>query len=176
MTSKPKDATPTDYPAILTLNAAAVPNMNEISAETLRRLHGDACYLRVVEVDGAVAAFLLALPEGKDYESPNYRWFATRYPAFVYIDRVVVDPSARRLGIGRLLYRDLESVARERAPILTCEVNLRPPNPGSILFHESMGFERVGEQDTEEGAKRVALMVKRLGSGTAGGPEKGRRH
>jgi predicted GNAT superfamily acetyltransferase len=156
------DATVADYPAILALNAAAVPNMNEISEETLRRLHQDSCYLRVAKTEDCVVAFLLALPEGTAYGSPNYRWFSERYPAFVYIDRVVVDPAAHRRGVGRLLYQDLEAVARSRAPLLACEVNLRPANPGSVLFHESLGFEGVGEQETEGGAKRVLLMVKPL--------------
>src|SRR5262245_23722099 len=96
------------------------------------------------------------------FDSLNYRWFLARYPTFVYIDRVVVGPDFQRRGIGRLLYDDLESVARRRAPLLSCEVNLRPLNPGSMAFHEAFGFEEVGQQDTEGGEKRVRLMVKSL--------------
>ena len=48
------------------------------------------------------------------------------------------------------------------APVLTCEVNLRPPNEGSIAYHERHGFKRVGTQETEGGSKEVAMMEKRL--------------
>ena len=46
--------------------------------------------------------------------------------------------------------------------MLTCEVNLKPPNPGSIVFHQQLGFAEVDQQETEQGAKRVSLMVKTL--------------
>ena len=45
---------------------------------------------------------------------------------------------------------------------MTCEVNLRPPNPGSMAFHRAMGFDEVGTQNTEGGSKTVSLLVKRL--------------
>jgi uncharacterized protein len=156
------DASPFDYEAILRLNGEAVPHVNLISEETLSHLHRESCYFRVAKVNGTVCGFLLGLSEGAQYESLNYRWFSARFSSLVYIDRVVIDPGARRQGIGRLLYADIESVARQRAPVLACEVNLRPPNAGSMLFHESFGFKEVGQQDTEEGKKRVRLMVKTL--------------
>ena len=63
------------------------------------------------------------------------------------------------MGIGAGLYRNLfESLPQ--ASRVTCEVNVRPPNPGSMAFHRDLGFTVVGEQDTEDGAKRVALMVR----------------
>ena len=105
---------------------------------------------------------MLALAEGADYTSLNFRWFQERYATFVYIDRVVVRASQRGAGVGHALYVDVESQARKRAPILACEVNLRPPNPRSMAFHERFGFREVGQQDTEEGTKRVRLMAKEL--------------
>ena len=156
------DAVKSDYPAILRLNADAVPHVNLISEATLCDLHAASCYFRQVVVGDVVAGFLLALPEGARYDSLNYRWFSARYPTFVYIDRVVVGQDFQRQGIGRLLYGDLEAMARRRAPLLSCEVNLRPSNPGSMAFHEAFGFEEVGQQDTEGGEKRVRLMVKSL--------------
>ncbi len=45
---------------------------------------------------------------------------------------------------------------------MTCEVNLRPPNAGSLTYHEIHGFVRVATQETEGGRKEVALMEKRL--------------
>jgi hypothetical protein len=156
------DASPFDYETILRLNREAVPHVNLISDDVLRHLHQESCYFRIAKSDDAVGGFLLGLPEEAQYESVNYQWFAARFPSFVYIDRVVIAPSVRRQGVGRRLYADLERVARARAPLLACEVNLRPPNAGSMHFHESFGFKEVGQQDTEEGTKRVRLMVKSL--------------
>jgi predicted GNAT superfamily acetyltransferase len=156
------DAEPSHYDALLQMNADAVPNVNLISRQQLAQLHRDAVRFRVAEMASGLCGFVLALSESADYTSMNFRWFQQRYPAFVYIDRVVVHASQRSAGIGHALYSDVESHARKRAPILACEVNLRPPNPRSLAFHERFGFREVGQQDTEEGAKRVCLMAKEL--------------
>jgi hypothetical protein len=113
-------------------------------------------------VDGEIAGFMLALREGTTYQSPNYRWFAARYPAFIYVDRIVISPKFSRLGLGVRLYRQLERSAAGQVPVLACEVNLRPANPASIAFHQSIGFAEVGQQETGDGEKRVSLMVKAL--------------
>ena len=46
--------------------------------------------------------------------------------------------------------------------MLTCEVNVAPPNPVSHAFHAAMGFVEVGRQGTEGGAKTVALLARSL--------------
>ena len=43
---------------------------------------------------------------------------------------------------------------------VSCEVDVVPENPGSLRFHEALGFESVGQQDTEGGEKRVRLLVR----------------
>jgi uncharacterized protein len=156
------DADPSHYETLLQMNAEAVPNVNWISREQLVQLHREAVAFRVAQDDSGPCGFVLALAEGADYSSLNFRWFQQRYATFVYVDRVVVHASQRRAGIGRALYADIESQARTRAPILACEVNLRPRNPQSMAFHERFGFREVGQQNTEEGEKRVCLMVKDL--------------
>lgn len=156
------DAEPAHYDALLQMNAEAVPNVNVISRELLAQLHREAVRFRVAENALGLCGFVLALPQGANYTSLNFRWFQERYATFVYIDRVVVHASQRGAGIGHALYADVESQARKRAPILACEVNLRPPNPRSMAFHERFGFREVGQQDTEEGTKRVRLMAKEL--------------
>ncbi len=151
-----------DYPDILALNESALPHVNRISADDLAGFAVQSCYFRIVRENEKLAAFLLAFSEGAIYSSPNFIWFRDRYPRFVYIDRIVVAPTQRRLGIGRLLYSDLERVASAHASDLTCEVNLTPPNPGSFVFHERAGFVEVGRQHTDGGAKLVCLMSKDL--------------
>ena len=81
---------------------------------------------------------------------------------FGYVDRVAVASAAQRLGIASRLYEDYASTLRGFAPVMTCEVNLRPPNAGSLTYHEIHGFVRVATQETEGGRKEVALMEKRL--------------
>jgi hypothetical protein len=45
------------------------------------------------------------------------------------------------------------------APLLTCEVNLNPPNLGSIRFHNRIGFREVGQQDSKPGLT-VSMLAK----------------
>jgi predicted GNAT superfamily acetyltransferase len=81
----------------------------------------------------------------------------------LYVDRIAVDPVARKLGIGRALYKAVfDQAISDGQTGVTCEVNLKPPNPESMAFHSKLGFRPVGEQDTDNGAKRVCLLAKNL--------------
>ncbi len=156
-------ATGDDFPAILALNAASVQFLSPLDAARLRHLHAQAAYHRVVEAEDVVVAFLLALREGADYDSPNYRWFAQHYPAFVYIDRVVVDSAQQGHGFGAKLYDDLLAFAASaRVARLTCEFDLEPPNPASAKFHARYGFCEVARQWLGGGKKQVSLQVRDL--------------
>lgn len=159
-----------DVPVLATLNDAAVPAVNALGADGLAA-HLPRCDLALAAVDAwpdgaadaAVVAFLLALAPGADYPSENYRWFSTHRPGSLYLDRVVVAPHAQGRGLGKALYAAAEAVTRRRGlAALTCEVNLDPPNPASLAFHERLGFRRVGELDTKGGSVRVALLERRL--------------
>ena len=151
-----------DYAAVLAMNEDALPHVSSLTESEFSVLAGQCFYFGVALVDGAVAGSLMALRPGEDYRSLNYRWFCERYESFVYIDRIVVAPQFNGLGIGRALYADVERAARDTAPILTCEVNLDPPNPGSLAFHKKLGFAEVGQLVADE-AKLVSLMVKAVG-------------
>lgn len=156
-------ATIADYAEILVLNEDAIPAVNSIPEEKLARLHRQSAYLGVArDPDGTMAGFLLALPETAEYESTNFGFFKRGYERFVYIDRIVVSARHRRAGIGQALYEDLTRQVPGDCPMLACEVNLRPPNPSSIAFHQRLGFAAVGEQDSEGGLKRVCMMAKPL--------------
>ena len=147
----------------LALNNGAVPAVNGHDAESFAALIGAADYARVaLGGDGAGAGLLVVFGPGAAYRSPNYLWFDARYDDFLYVDRIVVDGAARGQGIGRALYGELFAYAGGRARRITCEVNLKPPNPGSLRFHERAGFRPVGEQSTDGGAKQVRLLEKLL--------------
>ena len=156
-------AAPADFPAILALNAESVHFLSPLDAPRLQHLHAQAAYHRVVEIDGVVAAFLLALREGADYASPNYRWFAQRYREFLYIDRIVVSTMQQGQGLGALLYEDLFAFARTSGVTrMTCEFDLEPPNPASARFHARFGFREVGTQRLAGGRKQVSLQARTL--------------
>lgn len=158
-----RDAVAADLPVIHAINQANVPAVGDITLGELEWYFAKAAALRVAEIDGAVAGFLLALRPGLDYSSPNYAWFSARYADFHYIDRIAVGEQWRRRGIARALYTDVEAHARAlSAPLLACEVNLRPRNDVSLAFHEEQGFIEVGQQDTDGGNKTVVMLVRNL--------------
>ena len=160
-----RDAGETDFGAILRLNLESERFLSPLDHARLQHLHRQAAYHRVAIIDGVVAAFLLVLVlgEGADYDSPNYRWFAERYPVFLYIDRVVVDARQQGRRLGAALYRDLFEFARASGvSSVTCEFDVIPPNPASSAFHAHFGFHEVGEQWIAQGRKKVSLQEARI--------------
>lgn len=158
-----RDATPDDAPHILALNEASVRFLSAMDAQRLTLLRSQASYLRVVESDGRVIAFLLAFREGSAYDSPNYRWFAARFDRFLYIDRVVVSPTAQGGGAGGRLYEDLFAFAASaRVDVVTCEIDVDPPNPVSLRFHARHGFKELGTQTYGTANKLVSLQFLQL--------------
>ncbi len=159
-----RDVREPELDAVLALNNSAGTTILPIDNAGIRWLNEHARYFRVAEVDGQLAAFLVGITDGTDYASPNYRWFAQQYPAFIYIDRIVVAQPFRGLGLGRLLYADITSFAEARVPMLTCEVFLEPRDDVSLLFHGTYGFQEVGQQVMEKVNRRVSLLAKQLPS------------
>jgi uncharacterized protein len=165
ITARPITARPItaeDVPALAALNDAAVPAVNRLGRDGLAA-HVPRCTVAVTvpDDDGDPLAFVLGLAPGTDYDSENYRWFSAHRPGSLYVDRIVVAPHAHGRGLGRLLYAVVERTARSLGlREITCEVNLDPPNPGSLAFHSRLGFTAVGEQVTKGGAVRVALLAR----------------
>jgi uncharacterized protein len=158
-----RNATPADFAPILALNEKSVQFLSPLTPERLSLLHAQSAYHRVIEVDGRIAAFLLAFREGAAYDSPNYRWFADRYERFLYIDRIVVGNPYQGYGIGKLFYADLLAFARsKKVPRVTCEFDIDPPNERSRRFHESFGFREAGTQFYGPSQKQVSLQVLRI--------------
>ena len=158
-----RDARVTDFADVLRLNAESVHFLSALDLQRLTWLHSMAVYHRVVETHGRVEAFLLGFREGCAYDSPNYTWFAARYPQFLYIDRIVVGSSLQSQGVGRLLYQDLMQFAHDAGVrTITCEIDQDPPNEVSRRFHEAFGFAEVGSQVVGVSRKRVSLQVKEV--------------
>ena len=152
---------PKDYDSVLALNKESVPHVNLIDARELQWFVDNAACTRVAKIDNRLAGFLIGLRPGLQYASPNYQWFCDHYEDFAYIDRVAVSTWARRQGVAESLYEAFRS-SQSDATVMTCEVNLRPSNEGSMIFHKRMGFRQVSSQEIDGGQKKVALMEKTI--------------
>jgi predicted GNAT superfamily acetyltransferase len=144
----------------LALNNAHARELSWLEPERLEHLVSEAFLARRI---GELDAFLLALDQDTDYDSPNFLWFRARYPRFVYVDRIMVASSARGRGHARRLYDDLfEHARRAGQPRVVCEVNAIPPNPESDAFHAALGFVEVGTASIHGGSKTVRYLERRL--------------
>ena len=149
-----------DYNRILELNEESVHFLSPLTKERLEYIIDQSELLNVVEVDGIVEAFVLTVREGQEYDSVNYRWFADQYDRFLYIDRVVVSVKMHKNGFGRSLYESVLEHAKETGvPYVAAEIDINPPNPGSLIYHEKFGFKEVGKQTVYDGKKVVSLQV-----------------
>ena len=64
-----------------------------------------------------------------------------------------------RQGLARALYADAFAAARAAgAPVVCCEVNVDPPNPGSDAFHAALDFVEVGRAMLVERKKLVRYL------------------
>ena len=161
--TKIRPATPLDYEQILRLNEESVHFLSPLSKEKLTHLHKESEILKVVEINGSVEAFVLALREGKDYDSVNYTWFEKNYDKFLYIDRVVVSVKKQNSGLGKLLYEEVFKHAKLTCvPVVTAEIDIEPANPISLKFHEKFGFKEVGKQAVAGGKKNVSLQASQI--------------
>ncbi|WP_315920029.1 GNAT family N-acetyltransferase [Mesorhizobium sp. SP-1A] len=147
-----------DQPAVLALNNEHAEELSWLEPERLSFLLGQAFHARRI---GMLEAFIMTFDQTADYDSPNFLWFRTRYPRFVYVDRVVVAAQARGRGHARRLYQDLFAHAAEIGhTLVTCEVNSQPPNPVSDAFHASLGFREIGDAVIHGGEKSVRYFAR----------------
>ena len=152
---------PDDLPALHTINVAGEPGVGAVSeAQLLAIIKAGNCLVATNDRH-APTGFLLTLGPDADYTSQNYHWFNTRYESFAYVDRIAVAEAARGQGVGTSLYKAAFQSHTRRALLIGCEVNTAPPNPGSMRFHKSLGFNEVGAHAfTPDYA--VAYLARRL--------------
>jgi hypothetical protein len=157
-----EDVSQNDLAEILALNESEVPHVGRVDIERMHWFAENATYFRVARVDSQLGAFLIGLRPGTSYQSLNYRWFCDRYDDFAYVDRIAVAAAGRRLGLASSLYDDFAAAMPSSVNVMTCEVNIRPPNAGSVLFHTRLGFREVGTLSSDDGSKKVSLLLKNL--------------
>jgi uncharacterized protein len=157
-----RDIADLDVPLVLDLNERNVELLAPLDAARLDQLSTWAHRAQVIEVAGEPAGFVITIPAGTDYDSPNYRWFSALYgSSFHYLDRIVFEDRFRRRGLGSVVYDMIEADAAT-AGRLALEVNAEPPNPASLAFHAARGFAEVGRLGGP--GKTVAMLAKDLTS------------
>jgi len=153
-----RDPMPADWPQMLALNLASVRELSPLDEQRLEWIMSLTHRGLVVDDEGEVVAFALAIAPDTPYDSQNYRWFATRFGRFLYLDRIVVAAQFRQRGIATRLYDAMEDAA-ESFDRMVCDVNILPPNQASLAFHTARGYREVGRL-THDPEKIVALLSK----------------
>lgn len=128
---------------ILRMNQEFVHWLSPLDEDGLTDLLNLAHYKKQIhEADGV----LIGYAHDVDYDHKNLKWLRARFDQFYYIDRIILSAAAQGKGYGRALYADFEAEARRKGlPRLVCEVNSKPNNPGSHIFHERLGFKALAD-------------------------------
>ena len=144
------------------LNQAVVRVTSPMDTLRLVELYHLSNLRWIADIKGEVVAFILAMSERQAYPNDNYRWFSARLKNFLYIDRVVVSAACPGLGIGRLLYSNLNDRAKRARILSICgEIDSDPPNLASLQFHEKAGFIPIGSRLLANG-KQVFMQLHML--------------
>ena len=153
-----------DLTQVLEINNANTPGVSELTfAELESDLNNSLHALAIDNEQGEVCAFCITFDPSAPDAGDNHRWFAERYKSFVYLDRIAIDLNHQSRGLGALLYQSVEQRMLKSAEhsLLCCEVNLEPPNPGSLRFHKRIGFTEVGQHSPQQGYL-VSMLSKNL--------------
>ena len=151
-----------DLARVLEINNANTPGVSELTMTELISDIDNSLHALVIDNERSEAcAFCITFAPDAPDAGANHRWFAERYKSFVYLDRIAIDSNYQNQGLGALLYQSVEQHMLNSAEhsLLCCEVNLEPPNPGSLRFHQRIGFTEVGQHSPQQGYV-VSLLQK----------------
>ena len=140
---------------IIQLNNENTPAVSKLDTTQLIFLieHSKYAWMILNQQENDLIGFCLILGEGINYQSMNYQWVSKYRKDFDYLDRIVIAKKFQKMGFGKRIYEVWLNKTTSTHMLL--EVNIRPRNEASLLFHEKLGFKAVGEQDTDKGEKRV---------------------
>jgi uncharacterized protein len=154
----------TDVARVLEINNANTPGVSELTLSELETDIKNCLHALAIDNEhGEVCAFCITFAPDAPDAGANHQWFADRFESFVYLDRIAIDPTYQNLGLGVLLYQSVEQqmIASAQHSLLCCEVNLEPPNPGSLRFHHRIGFTEVGQHSPQQNYL-VSMLSKNL--------------
>ena len=137
-----RPATEADLPAIAAIYNHEIANSVatfDLEPPTLTYWHDRLCS------DHPGDHLLVAESRDADVLGYAYSWSFRPRPAYNQTREtsVYLDPDARGLGVGRVLYQGLLR-AMAGAGVHTAVAMVALPNPASVALHESVGFEYVG--------------------------------
>ena len=133
-----------DASSVWIINEQGLPGTGKVTVEEISHLIAiSEVSLGVFEQD-KMLGFVICLSPNLDYGSLNYAWFNENYDDFLYVDRIAVATEHRNNGIGSFIYQELINISQRKQIPITAEVNLVPPNPGSMKFHFRFDFSEVG--------------------------------
>lgn len=112
--------------------ASDPPTLSDLETKLQKKTHHPWL---VCELDGSVVGYAYA---GPIRERDAYRWSVET--------SIYVDPDFQRCGVARALYTALLEILAQQG-YATAYAVVTTPNPPSIAFHESFGFERAGRFD-----------------------------
>ncbi len=140
--------------------------MGNETPETLKRwINLSTVFVAVDDKNTPLGFMTLIEPGTKDYDSQNLRWFEAYIDEtrrdLVYVDRIAVAETARGQNLGRHLYEAAFKTFTNRGEI-GCEINISPPNPGSMRFHARLGFRQIGTRSYGDAGNAVAYFVRDL--------------
>ncbi len=149
-----------DIDWIIDLNQANVPAVGSLTREEYLDLEAMCHGVLVAEdEEGQRLGFIMLMAKGRDYASPNYRWFEANLENFLYVDRVAVSESGRGKGVGLALYSEaLDMAEAHGAEKLAAEVNIKPKNEVSLNFHAKLGFVEIGQLERPDQGKVVVML------------------
>ena len=147
-----------DITMIWKINEEGLPGTGKVSEDEIEKLlNYSELSLGAFDENELLGVVICLLPR-TEYGSLNYAWFNARYDDFLYVDRIAVAAAYRDRKVGTLLYQNVIGHAAKLKVPVAAEVNLEPPNPGSMRFHKRHGFSEVGQ--LSHGAKSVAMVMR----------------
>jgi predicted GNAT superfamily acetyltransferase len=148
----------TDVQSIWAINEQGLPGTGQVSQQELSDLLNISTLSIGAFREEELLGFVICLSPETTYSSLNYAWFNNKYDDFIYVDRIAVLTDCRDEGIGSKLYEEVITYSQENAVPIAAEVNLNPPNPGSMRFHHRFRFVEVGVLHHKE--KSVTMLMR----------------
>lgn len=140
------------------INEQGLPGTGKVTVEEVSRLIEISNISLGVYEQEQLVGFVICLSPNVDYSSLNYAWFNEKFDNFLYVDRIAVSKDHRNKGVGSYIYQKLIEISQQKNVPITAEVNLEPPNPGSMRFHHRFDFVEVGTLHHNE--KSVTMLMR----------------